>query len=538
MTPYQSSITTGVPPRFSDEVFDPRQPTLQLIYDAAPIGLAFLSPDCRYLQVNQRLTDICGISVEDHLGRYVRDCVPALADAVEGIVQSIMRTGDPVTGVEVAGQRADQTDERFWVTYWHPHRNADGEIVGVNVAAEEITERKRAEAALRASERQFHTLADLIPQLVWMAHADGAIYWLNSHWYEYTGRPAGEINPHAWHTVFGNSWSEALATGAALELELSLLSKDGEYRPFLTRVVPLRDPQGVVYGWIGTHIDISERKRSEREVRRARDAAEAALQNLRETQNSLIEAEKLAALGRLVAGVAHEINNPLGTSLTVASSLERKSRLFAAETAQGTLKRSSLNEFVDAVRDGSAQLQESLNRAAGLIQSFKQVASDRNNSDLRSFDLGDLTEQVAMGLRPALPKHGVTLNVQCEQGLSISSYPGSYGQVLTNLFLNSIAHAFPDGQQGKIAIKVSACGANDVEIIFSDDGCGMSPDVRRQAFDPFFSTRRHQGGTGLGLHIVYSVVTDRLGGQLRLSSEPGEGTDVRIILPRQMPDGT
>ena len=538
MTPYQSSITTGVPPRFSDEVFDPRQPTLQLIYDAAPIGLAFLSPDCRYLQVNQRLTDICGISVEDHLGRYVRDCVPALADAVEGIVQSIMRTGDPVTGVEVAGQRADQTDERFWVTYWHPHRNADGEIVGVNVAAEEITERKRAEAALRASERQFHTLADSIPQLVWMAHADGAIYWLNSHWYEYTGRPAGEINPHAWHTVLGNSWTEALATGTALESELSLLSKDGEYRPFLTRVVPLRDPQGVVYRWIGTHIDISERKRSEREVRRARDAAEAALQNLRETQNWLIEAEKLAALGRLVAGVAHEINNPLGTSLTVASSLERKSRLFAAETAQGTLKRSSLNEFVDAVRDGSAQLQESLNRAAGLIQSFKQVASDRNNSELRSFDLGDLTEQVATGLRPALPKHGVTLNVECEQGLSISSYPGSYGQVLTNLFLNSIAHAFPDGRQGNIAIKVSACGDNDVEIIFSDDGCGMSPDVRRQAFDPFFSTRRHQGGTGLGLHIVYSVVTDRLGGQLRLSSEPGEGTDVRIILPRQVPDGT
>jgi PAS domain S-box-containing protein len=538
MTPYRSPIATGVPPRFSDEVFDARQPTLQLIYDTAPIGLAFLSPECRYLQINQRLTDICGISVEDHLGRYVRDCVPGLADAVEGIVQSIMRTGDPVTGVEVAGQRADQAEERFWVTYWHPHRNADGEIVGVNVAAEEITERKRAEAALRASERQFHTLADSIPQLVWMAHADGAIYWLNSHWYEYTGRPAGEINPHAWHTVLGNRWTEALATGAALESELSLLGKDGEYRPFLTRVVPLRDPQGAVYGWIGTHIDISERKRSEREVRRARDAAEAALQNLRETQNSLIEAEKLAALGRLVAGVAHEINNPLGTSLTVASTLERKSKQFAAETAQGTLKRSSLNEFVNAVRDGSAQLQESLNRAAGLIQSFKQVVSDRNNSDLRSFDLGDLTEQVAMGLRPALPKHGVTLNVECEQGLSMTSHPGSYGQVLTNLFLNAIAHAFPDGRQGNIAIKVSARGANDVEILFSDDGCGMSPDVRRQAFDPFFTTRRHQGGTGLGLHIVYTVVTDRLGGQLRLSSEPGKGTEARIILPRQMPDRT
>jgi PAS domain S-box-containing protein len=139
------------------------QPALQLIYDTAPIGLACLSPDCRYLQINQRLTEICGISVEDHLGRSVRDCVPALAGAVEDIVRSIMDTGEPVTGIEVAGQRADQTDERFWITYWHPLRNPSGEIVGINVAAEEITERKRAQAALQASERQFHTLADSIP---------------------------------------------------------------------------------------------------------------------------------------------------------------------------------------------------------------------------------------------------------------------------------------------------------------------------------------------------------------------------------------
>jgi PAS domain S-box-containing protein len=538
MTPYPTSIPTGVPPTYSDAVFEGRQPTLQLIYDTAPIGLAFLSPDCRYIQINQRLTEICGISVDDHLGRTVRDCVPALADAVEGIVASIMRTGDPVTGVEVAGQRADQTEERFWVTYWHPHRNRDGEIVGVNVAAEEITERRRAEAALRASERQFHTLAHSIPQLVWMADASGAIYWFNNHWYEYTGRPAGEIDPHGWQAVLGARWTEALAAGSALDAELSLLGKDGMYRPFLTRVVPLRNPTGAVYGWIGTHIDISERKSSERELRRAKDAAEAALKNLRETQHSLIEAEKLAALGRLVAGVAHEINNPLGTALTIASTMEKKCRRFVDQAAHGTLKRSSLNEYVEAVRSGSAQILESLNRAAELVQSFKQVASDRNSSDLRAFDVGDLTEQVAVGLRPALPKNIVTLRVNSEQNLWMSSYPGSYGQVLTSLFLNSIAHAYPDADAaGSIDITVSAAGPNDVEIVFADDGCGMTPDVRRQAFDPFFTTRRHAGCTGLGLHIVYSVVTDRLGGSLRLTSEPGKGTQVTILLPRRATDG-
>jgi len=144
----------------SPVVLFPQQPALQLIYDTAPIGLACLSPDCRYLQINQRLTEICGISVEDHLGRSVRDCVPALADAVEGIVRSIIDTGDPVIGIEVAGQRADQTEERFWITYWHPLRSPSGEIVGINVAAEEITERKRAEAALQASEREIRSARD------------------------------------------------------------------------------------------------------------------------------------------------------------------------------------------------------------------------------------------------------------------------------------------------------------------------------------------------------------------------------------------
>jgi PAS domain S-box-containing protein len=408
----------------SSVVLFPQQPALQLIYDTAPIGLACLSPDCRYLQINQRLTEICGISVEDHLGRTVRDCVPALADAVEGIVRSIMETGDPVTGIEVAGQRADQTEERFWITYWHPLRSPSGEIVGVNVAAEEITERKRAEAALQASEQ---------------------------------------------------------------------------------------------------------------ETRRARDAAEAALRNLHETQDFLIEAEKLAALGRLVAGVAHEINSPVGTSLTVASSLERKTAAFLAEVARGNLRRSSLNEFLEISRAASSQLVANLSHAAELIQSFKQVATDRSYSNQRTFDLGDLTEQVFLSLRPGLGKQHLTLNVECQPDLRMNSYPGPYGQVLTNLFLNSVAHAFPDGKGGIVDIKVRASGKDHVEILFSDDGCGMSLDVRHKAFDPFFTTRRDQGGTGLGLHIVFSIVTNCLGGRLNLQSEPGEGTVVQLILPRVAP---
>jgi signal transduction histidine kinase len=176
-----------------------------------------------------------------------------------------------------------------------------------------------------------------------------------------------------------------------------------------------------------------------------------------------------------------------------------------------------------------------LNRAAELIQSFKQVAADRNYSDQRTFDLGDLTEQVVMSLRPGLRKHHLTLNVNCQPNLAMNSYPGPYGQVLTNLFLNSVAHAFPDGKPGTVDIEVREYSKDSVEVVFSDNGCGMSLDVRRRAFDPFFTTRRDQGGTGLGLHIVYSIVTTRLGGRLDLDSEPGKGTRIRMILPRIAP---
>jgi PAS domain S-box-containing protein len=166
---------------------------LQLIYDTAPVGLAFLSPDCRYVQINRRLTEICGLSIADHIGQSVRETVPQVADQVEKIVEAVMRTGEPVTGVEVCGQRSDKLNaDHVWITNWHPLKRLDGSIVGVNVVAEEITERKRAEAvltandtALRESEVRFRELADNISQFAWTADQAGRRYWYNKRWYDY-----------------------------------------------------------------------------------------------------------------------------------------------------------------------------------------------------------------------------------------------------------------------------------------------------------------------------------------------------------------
>jgi signal transduction histidine kinase len=276
--------------------------------------------------------------------------------------------------------------------------------------------------------------------------------------------------------------------------------------------------------------------KAENELRASKERAEQALADLREARQDLIDAERLAALGGLVAGIAHEVNNPIGISLTVASSLASRSDAFAGELrSDAPLRRSRLEEFVAGSRNAARQLVANLQRAAELIQSFKQVAVDRSHAERRLFDLHEATDQIVASLRPVLKKSRVSLSVDVPEGLVIDSYPGSYGQVLTNLFLNAVTHAFPNGRDGMIAIKANSADGNDIEISVADDGIGMTPDVQRQAFDPFFTTRRSDGGTGLGLHIVYNLITQQLGGKLSLDSSPGHGTTFRITLPRLAP---
>lgn len=281
------------------------------------------------------------------------------------------------------------------------------------------------------------------------------------------------------------------------------------------------------------------KRKTEDELRDSKEKAEGALLELNAAQRNLIDAERLAALGGLVAGVAHEVNNPIGISLTVASSFARRTEMFEAELkSNGQLRRSKLEEFVRSSRDAAQQLVANLHRAGELIQSFKQVAVDRSHAERRQFNLGEATDQIIASLRPVLKRASITLTLDVPDGLVIDGYPGSYGQILTNLFLNAVSHAFTEGRSGTISISARPRGNDDIEIIFADNGAGMTPDVQRQAFDPFFTTRRNEGGTGLGLHIVYNLVTQQLGGRMMLDSRPGQGTTFRIIMPRAAKGGS
>jgi PAS domain S-box-containing protein len=515
------------------------------LFEGSVDGIYVTTPAGALLNANPALARIMGYDTPEDLIRGIGDITQSIYvhPAARAQFQFLMRRDGTVREFEY------QVRQRGGAILWLSDsatvvRDEAGEVVRYEGTVRDITDQKRAEDAIAEGRRLLQQVIDTVPAVINVKDKQLRYILMNRYMagifgiepVDAIGRTTTDLMSRYGAQKTDENDKRVLTAGRELGFyEEEYRDSSGNMRQWLVNKLPLLDADGEIENIVTVALDIGERKRGELEMRKAKDAAEAALRNLRETQNSLIEAEKLAALGRLVAGVAHEVNNPVGISLTVASSLERKTALFTAEVARGDLRRSSLNEFLESSRDASSQLVANLNRAAELITSFKQVAADRNYSDQRTFDLGDLTEQVVMSLRPGLRKHNLTLTVDCQPNLIMNSYPGPYGQVLTNLFLNAVAHAFPDGKPGAVDIQVRESGKDNVEIIFSDNGCGMSLDVRRRAFDPFFTTRRDQGGTGLGLHIVYSIVTHRLGGRLDLDSEPGKGTRIQIILPRVAP---
>jgi PAS domain S-box-containing protein len=515
------------------------------LFEGSVDGIYVTTPAGALLNANPALARMMGYETPEELINSISDIAHTIYvdPAVREIYQARMQRDGMVREFEY--QVRQRSGSILWLSDSATVvRDEAGAVVRYEGTVRDITDQKRAEDAIAEGRRLLQQVIDTVPAVINVKNKELRYVLMNRYMAgifgidpaDAIGRTTSDLMSRYGAKKTDENDKRVLATNKGLGFyEEEYMDSAGNVRQWLVNKLPLLDADDEIESIVTVALDIGERKRGELEMRKAKDAAEAALRNLRETQNSLIEAEKLAALGRLVAGVAHEVNNPVGISLTVASSLERKTAMFTAEVERGDLRRSRLNEFLETSRDASSQLVANLNRAAELIQSFKQVAADRNYSDQRTFDLGDLTEQVVMSLRPGLRKHHLTLTVDCQPNLTMNSYPGPYGQVLTNLFLNSVAHAFPDGRPGAVDIQVRESGKDNVEILFSDDGCGMSLDVRRRAFDPFFTTRRDQGGTGLGLHIVYSIVTNRLGCRLELDSEPGKGTRIQIILPKVAP---
>ncbi|MDB5754391.1 MAG: histidine kinase [Massilia sp.] len=259
-----------------------------------------------------------------------------------------------------------------------------------------------------------------------------------------------------------------------------------------------------------------------------------ALHNLSLAQDELVRRDKLAALGALVAGVAHELNTPIGNSLMVATSFAERTRTLQQAVTSG-LRRSELERYLADADEAGVLLVRNLNRAATLVAGFKQIAVDQASVERREFSLSALLSDLAAPLRVAAKGARVTIELAVDADLAMDSYPGPLSQVVTELFENSLAHAFPEGSGGTVRIGAAMRTGDRVAITVSDDGAGMAPEVQAHVYDPFFTTRLGAGRSGLGLHVVHNIVSNILGGRIELRSAPGEGASFTLLLPLSAP---
>lgn len=258
---------------------------------------------------------------------------------------------------------------------------------------------------------------------------------------------------------------------------------------------------------------------------------------LKDAQTELLSQEKLASLGGLVAGIAHEINTPLGICVTAASHLLAELEELQSERAGAPINGSQLEAFLPILEQTLKIIMNNSQRGAALMKSFKQVAVDQSSEQMREFDLRTYLEEVLMSLQPKLKGKPVRIQLDCPAGVLMKTYPGAISQILTNLVMNSLLHAFEQREQGQIWIAITL-DADWINFSYSDDGSGLADSVAlEKLFEPFYTTKRGQGGSGLGTHMVYNLVTGTLGGNIKACSDPGSGLRYQMRFPRNRVSG-
>lgn len=429
----------------------------------------------------------------------------------------------------------------------------------------ELNERRKAEAALAVSEEKFSKAFQCSSDAIGIVSISDGRYREVSDAFvtvfgysrdEVIGKNSTEFNLWVTETDKLCFLTECREKEFAREFDARWRTKSGEIRfgSLSVEKINISEEEFILFVW---H-DLTARKQVEEDLREARDHLEVkveertrevnaanqelqvineelveTLYQLQKTQDELVKTSKMAALGGLVAGVAHEINTPAGVALTAASHLEKITKELADIYENKKLKRVDFEEYIQECQQATDIIFSNLRRADRLIRSFKQVSVDQTSEVRRRFNIKEYTEETLLSLSSKLKNTGHIVTVQCDENLEMDSFPGGFSQIITNLLMNSLVHGYQLDDAGQIRIDIVK-ETKGLVIKFSDDGKGMAEEVVKKIFDPFFTTKRDAGGSGLGLHIVYNIVAQQFKGTIECESSPGQGTTFTITIPMEI----
>ncbi len=523
-----------------------REARFRAIWETSPNAILTIDSRGCIDSFNPSAEALFGYKKSELEGHNIKRLMPKrYSDHHDGYIHAYLEGGDAkVIGIgrEVTGQRKDGSEFPMHLTV------TEMEVAGKRMftgTIEDLTARKQAEMKAADSQSRIEAVLNTAVDSIVTIQADGTVESFNKAAETMFGYPAAKVigknismlMPEQYAKRHDGYLQKYLAGGDAKVIgvgrEVVGKRADGSEFPMELAVSEM-----VVDGmrmFTGIVRDITERKAAEKKLQEANEQLESkvikrtaklesTIDQLRQTQDHLIETEKMASLGSLVAGVSHEINTPVGVGLTAATTLTEDLSALRKAIETGALTRGAFDEFLEKTALSSEIITSNLVRTHDLVRSFKQVAIDQTHVERRRFKLHAYLDEIIVSLRPQLKRTEVAVLVDCDEDLEVETFPGAIAQIVTNLINNSLIHAYPDtAKKGVITISATKAG-KDCLFEYHDDGAGMSADVAKRIFDPFFTTRRGQGGTGLGMNIVYNLATVQMGGTIRCESEQGAGT--------------
>lgn len=528
-----------------------RWETLGWAFEEAPVAMAVVDPaqEYRALAINRRWSEQFGHVDETAIGRNGLELRLWEHEHDRDELIKRLRDGPSEAQIEAPLRRADGS--QIWCRISGRQVSLRGRP-HLLLSMQDIQAQHELEASLRDSEAVARQIFDVVPEALLISNADtGEFIEVNRAWVDRIGYQKDELIGKTSRDI--QLWVDLPAIGqmagrfaknGQLDGELQQMRRaDGEIREFEISARQWQSSTRRLSIWIAR--DVTDKRRAqqaleelnatleERVAQRTRELADA-LAVVQQAQDELVRTQRLSSLGALVAGVAHELNTPIGNAVLSASTLQHVCQDFERQRHE-RLTRSALEQYASTVTEISGVLDNNLHRAVELINGFKQLAVDQSSYQRRGFTLHSVVDEVLLTLRPTLRRKPYAVEVDVPESLLLDSYPGPLGQVLINLINNAVLHAFNGREQGRILVSARADGEDQLLLRVEDDGVGIPAAHLDRIFDPFFTTRLGQGGSGLGLHICFSLMNGLLGGSIEAGASELGGAAFTLRLPRVAP---